>query len=494
MPAARKARWNELLALVGRGLMVRTDSREVRPGEVFALMPAAGEKSRDFLAQALESGAAWVVAGPDVAPPQHATARFLNVPDVPAALGQLAAKHFRTHEQAMQVVAVTGTNGKTTITYLLEGLLSAAGRKVGVLGTVSYRWPGTSIEANLTTPGCWRLHELFARMSADGVDTVVMETSSHALHQKRVAGLEFDAAVLINLTQDHLDYHGDFEDYYQAKKLLFASFPRADKFKAANADDPYGRRLLAETPDAVGFTLAGADAPGNRMLRGTMVSCTGRGVSLRMEFEGKCWSLASGLVGAHNASNLLAAQAVGLGLGLNPGDMQALSPFTGVPGRLERVPNDKGLDIFVDYAHTPDALVNVLGALRALDFSRVITVFGCGGDRDRTKRPLMGRAVAENADVAVLTSDNPRHEDPLAIMADVRPGLQNAPAGLTVIEEPDRYKALCLAVGLMRPGDALLVAGKGHESYQQVGDVKLPFSDVEAVGRALREVHGEVRA
>jgi len=331
-------------------------------------------------------------------------------------------------------------------------------------------------------------------MSKDGVDTVVMETSSHALHQKRVAGLEFDAAVLINLTQDHLDYHGNFEAYYQAKKLLFTSFPRADKFKAANADDPYGLRLLSEVPDAVGFTLAGAKSPGNRMLLGAMTSCTGKGVSLRMEFEGHCWTLDSGLVGAHNASNLMAAQAVGLGLGLGPADMQALSPFTGVPGRLERVQNDKNLDIFVDYAHTPDALKNVLGALRALDFSRIITVFGCGGDRDRTKRPLMGRAVAENSDVAVLTSDNPRHETPLEIMADVRPGLQHGPAGLTVIEEPDRYKALCKALELMRPGDALLVAGKGHESTQQIGDVKHPFSDVEAVGRAIKEVHGEVRS
>jgi UDP-N-acetylmuramoyl-L-alanyl-D-glutamate--2,6-diaminopimelate ligase len=488
MPATRKARWNELMALVGRGLMVRTDSRLVRPGEAFALMPAAGGRSGEYLAQALASGAAWVVAGPEVTLPQGAKARLMAVPDVPEALGLLAAKYFRTHEQAMQVVAVTGTNGKTTVTYLLEGLLRAAGRKVGVLGTVSYRWPGACIEANLTTPGCWRLHELFAQMSKDGVDTVVMEASSHALHQKRVAGLEFDASVLINLTQDHLDYHGDFEDYYQAKKLLFTSCPRADKFKAANADDPFGRRLLAEIPDAVGFTLGRQSTPGNRMFFGDMVSCTGKGVSLRMEFEGRCWGLNSGLVGAHNASNLMAAQAVGLGLGLGPADMQALAPFTGVPGRMERVHNDQGLDIFVDYAHTPDALLNVLGALRALDFSRVITVFGCGGDRDRTKRPLMGRAVAGLSDVAVLTSDNPRFEDPLSIMADVRPGLEDGPAGLTVIEEPDRYKALCKALGLMRPGDALLVAGKGHETYQQIGGVKHPFSDALAVRRALKEL------
>jgi UDP-N-acetylmuramoyl-L-alanyl-D-glutamate--2,6-diaminopimelate ligase len=485
-------RWSELLTMVGRGLVVQTDSRAVQPGQVFALMPSAGDKAGAYLADALARGAAWIVADHNTDLPGDlpggGKVGLVRVDDAREALGMLAEAHFRTREQAMQVVAVTGTNGKTTVAYLLEGLLAACGRKVGVLGTVAYRWPGTSIDASLTTPGCWRLHELFAQMSEDGVDTVVMETSSHALHQKRVAGLEFDAAVLTNLTQDHLDYHGDFESYYQAKKLLFTQYPRDDKFSAANADDPYGLRLLGEIPDAVGFSLRGESGPGNRMLQGDLAEKSSRGLTLRMTFEGRCWEIKSGLVGAHNASNLLAAQAVGLGLGLGPADMQALAPFTGVPGRLERVENARGLHIFVDYAHTPDALVNVQRALRDAGFCRLVTVFGCGGNRDRTKRPLMGRAVAENSDVAVLTSDNPRHEDPLAIMADVQPGLAHPTA--QVFEEPDRYKALCLAIGLMRPGDALLVAGKGHEAYQQVGDVKHPFSDVAAVKRAISEVLG----
>ncbi len=482
-------RLNELLALVGRGLMVRTDSRQVKPGEVFALMPSAADKSAAFLADALAHGAGWVVLDQNTAVPGDMQASIVRVDDVAEALGRLAEAHFRTREQAMQVVAVTGTNGKTTITYLLEGLLAACGRKVGVLGTVAYRWPGTSIDANLTTPGCWRLHELFAQMSADGVDTVIMETSSHALHQKRVAGLEFDAAVLTNLTQDHLDYHGDFEGYYQAKRLLFGSYPREDKHKAANADDAYGLRLLQEFPDALGFTLKDVQAK-NSMLRGTLVECTAKGMLLRMEWEGKCWSLNSGLVGAHNASNLLAAQAVALGLGMGPADMQPLAPFTGVPGRLERVLNPHGLDVFVDYAHTPDALLNVQRALRDAGFKRLVTVFGCGGNRDRTKRPLMGQAVAELSDICVLTSDNPRHEDPLEIMADVRPGLA---AAKKVIEDADRYQAMVKAVSLMQPGDALLIAGKGHEAYQQVGDVKHPFSDVEAAKRAIDEVKGKVK-
>jgi len=481
-------RFNELLALVSRGLMVQTDSRQVKPGEAFVLMPAAADKSAAFLADALAHGAAWVVLNHDEPAPESMRATLVRVDDTAETLGTLAEAHFHTREQAMQVVAVTGTNGKTTITYLLEGLLSACGRYVGVLGTVAYRWPGTSIEANLTTPGCWRLHELFAQMSEAGVDTVVMETSSHALQQKRVAGLEFDAAVLTNLTQDHLDYHGDFESYYQAKNLLFGTYPRLDKHKAANADDAYGLRLLSEYPDAIGFTLKGAQAPkGNQMLRGDLVECTPKGMTLRMEFEGKCWSLKSGLVGAHNASNLLAAQAAALGLGLGPADMQPLAPFTGVPGRLQRVHNERDLDIFVDYAHTPDALLNVQRALRDAGFKRLVTVFGCGGNRDRTKRPLMGKAVAELSDVAVLTSDNPRFEDPLEIISDVRPGLANAKK---VVEEPDRYAALCKAVALLQPGDALLVAGKGHEPYQLINGVKHPFSDVEAVGRAIREVLG----
>lgn len=480
-------RFNEMLALVGRGLMVRTDSRQVLPGEVFVLMPSAADKAAAYLSDALSRGAGWIVVGQEMPVPGDLQASLVRVEDPAETLGELADAYFNTREQAMQVVGITGTNGKTTVSYLLEGLLSACGRSVGVLGTVAYRWPGHSVDASLTTPGCWRLHELFAQMSASGVDTVIMEASSHALHQKRVAGLEFDAAALTNLTQDHLDYHGDFETYFQAKRLLFGAYPRPDKHKAANADDPYGARLLKEFPDALGFTLEDAQSEGNSMLRGSLVECTATGLHLRMEWEGKCWSLKSGLVGRHNASNLLAAQAVALGLGLGPADMQPLAPFTGVPGRLERVHNSHGLDIFVDYAHTPDALVNVQRALRNAGFKRLVTVFGCGGDRDRTKRPLMGRAVAELADVCVLTSDNPRHEDPLAIMADVRPGLEKAK---TVIEDADRYQALLKAVALLAPGDALLVAGKGHETYQQVGDVKHPFSDVEAVQRAVNEVKG----
>lgn len=481
--------WLELLDRVRAGLMVRTDSRLITPGEVFAAMPAAGDKRDGFIADAVARGAEFVVADGPVAPEVLGGAALIERPDAPEALGELAKAYFKTGQAVMKIIGVTGTNGKTTTSYLIEHILASAGLKVGLLGTVAYRWPGFSLDASLTTPGCWQLHELFANMEKSDVDVAVMEVSSHALDQNRVAGLEFDAAVLTNVTQDHLDYHGDMETYFRAKSRLFHECPRPDKRCVLNWDDPYGRRLLADTHPSLGYGLT--DAPlGDTSLAGTILSCTGKGLRLRMSYKGKTWELDSPLVGAHNAQNLLAAQAACLSLGLSCKEVRRLSEFKGVPGRLERVDNDRGLPVFVDYAHTPDALVNVQKTLRALDFDRLITVFGCGGNRDRSKRPLMAKAVAEYADVAVLTSDNPRFEDPLAIMDDARPGLSQGGRTIETVEDPDRYRALCKAVGIMRPGDVLLVAGKGHETYQQVGGRKLPFSDVEAVRRAIREVLG----
>ncbi|MDD4952775.1 MAG: UDP-N-acetylmuramoyl-L-alanyl-D-glutamate--2,6-diaminopimelate ligase, partial [Desulfovibrionaceae bacterium] len=408
----------------------------------------------------------------------------------PEALGRLAKAFFNTEESSLKLVGVTGTNGKTTVSYLVEHLLAASGLKVGVLGTVSYRWPGFSLNAKLTTPGCWMLHELLFNMEQSDVDAVVMEVSSHALDQNRVAGLAFDAAVLTNLTQDHLDYHKDMESYFRAKERLFRHCPKPDKTWIVNFNDPFGRRLLSNGRDQVlGFGLGEAGLGEVPVMQGEIVSSSARGLVLKTAYKGKTWEVESGLIGAHNASNILAAQAVAFSLGLNCRNTKRISEFKGVPGRLERVENPHGLDIFVDYAHTPDALANVQRSLRDITAKRLIVVFGCGGDRDRTKRPLMGQAVADYADVAVLTSDNPRHEDPLKIMAQARPGLTSSPrsGSMRIVEEPDRYAALVLAVGLMEPGDVLLVAGKGHETYQQIGDEFLPFSDVSALNRALEE-------
>jgi UDP-N-acetylmuramoyl-L-alanyl-D-glutamate--2,6-diaminopimelate ligase len=277
------------------------------------------------------------------------------------------------------------------------------------------------------------------------------------------------------------------EDYFEAKARLFRApaqggLPLADKIRVANADDLYCRRLLAEQTEAIGFGLESSSVPGSRHLSGVVNSLTPAGLKLSMRFEGKTWELSSPLVGGFNAMNLLGAEAMALGLGVSPAELKALEGFTGVCGRLERIPNNKGLNVFVDYAHTPDALIKAISALRDAGFARIVTVFGCGGNRDRTKRPLMGQAVARLADVAVLTSDNPRFEDPQAIIDDVLPGLADCREYLT---QPDRRAALGQALKIIGPEDALLVAGKGHETYQIFADTIIDFDDAEIAREIL---------
>jgi UDP-N-acetylmuramoyl-L-alanyl-D-glutamate--2,6-diaminopimelate ligase len=483
--------FEELRARVAReGLSVTTRSDEVRGGGVFVIMPPPVARGREggqpggesHLPQALAAGPGAVLCEEKHLPLLEACGADCAVTvtsDVRSGLGVLAASLHGTDRDCPEVIAITGTNGKTTTSYLLETLFRSLGRKVGVVGTVSYRWPGHEEEASLTTPGCLALHSLLARMREAGTDIVLMEVSSHALDQNRVAGIAFSGAVLTNLTQDHLDYHISMEDYFAAKLRLFlpeaeGGVPGDGKARAANADDPYGRRILALPGESVGYGLKGAPLPGGRCLSGEILSLRPEGMELEMRWEGRNWRLSSPLVGGFNVMNLLGAQALGLALGLRPDDFAALSSFAGVRGRLERISGKAGFNVFVDYAHTPDALVKAINALRDAGFPRVITLFGCGGNRDRSKRPLMGEAVASLSDIAVLTSDNPRDEEPEAIIADILPGLARCPR---VEVEPDRRKAIALAVGLLAPGDALLVAGKGHETYQIIKGVRYPFSD-----------------
>lgn len=479
---------------------IRTDSRKVEVGDIFvALPPAAREGSgapdlrSDYIRSAKAQGAGVIVADPRFTAgadngTEGASPEFIPVADARSALGQLAAARWGTEHLNFPVIAVTGTNGKTTCAYLLEHAWRSIGRKVGVLGTVSYRWPGHEEEAPLTTPGCLDIHERLAAMRDAGVDVAVMEVSSHALDQNRIAGVEFSGALFTNLTQDHLDYHDGMEDYFSAKRKLFTTVPRTDKFMAISADDPYGLRLLGQLPHAVPFGLNLTSARPAAGLACTVLSDTPRGMELRLTWQGKSWFLSTPLVGRHNAANLSAVIALGLQMGFQPDDFSCFHEFCGVSGRLERIPapeSGKGANvgIFVDYAHTPDALTRAQEALRDAGFSRIITVFGCGGDRDRTKRPLMGKSVALGSDVAVLTSDNPRTEDPESIMDDVMPGLAGAGE---IHREADRRKALALALDLARSGDAVLVAGKGHEPYQIIGKVKYPFSDQQILKELLR--------
>lgn len=480
-----------------RHIPLAVHSSKVRPGGIFVILPPPlplhkaddAPGSERYLGDALQAGAGSIVCHPKHLPLLESLQVDCEVvahEDPRACLGLLAQKYYGTDKRCPKVIGITGTNGKTTTTYLLEALFAALGKPCGVIGTVSYRWPGHEAEAPLTTPDCLSLHSMLARMRDAGAQYAFMEVSSHAIDQSRVAGIAFSGALMTNLTQDHLDYHRDMEDYFAQKARLFlpkalGGLPFFDKVTALNADDEHCRRLLAVTPGGIGYGLGAAPVAGARHLSGRVRAMSPKGLRLTMSFEGASWELASPLVGGFNVMNLLGVQALGLGLGLAPDDFGALSSFTGVSGRLERVRNNKGLNVFVDYAHTPDALTKAISALRDAGFERVITVFGCGGNRDRSKRPLMGKAVAEYADVAVLTSDNPRDEEPEAIMADVLPGLQACPQ---VVRQPDRRAALAEALSLTGSDDALLVAGKGHETYQLIKGVKYPFSD-QAVLREL---------
>lgn len=476
--------------LVAGGRDVVADSREVTGGSVFVAVTGAAEDGTKYVPQALERGAAVVVldqtrADADVLAQIAASgAQAVCCADTRAAISDLACARYHTEETGLTILGVTGTNGKTTCAYLLEQLFSAMGHKVGVLGTVSYRWPGFSMPAPLTTPGPVQVHRALHDMAQAGADVCVMEVSSHALAQGRVQHVPFAGACFTNLTQDHLDFHRDMEEYFAAKALLFTATPKPGKAVATNADDAYGLRLASLCPDAwtYGFTPAPAGVNPDHHLQGELLEHGTAGVGLRLTCQGRTWELHSPLIGRFNADNLMTVQALGLAMGIT--DFAPLQGFAGVPGRLERVTNARGLHVFVDYAHTPDALINVQQALRGAGFKRLITVFGCGGNRDRTKRPLMGQAVAEYSDVAVLTSDNPRFEEPLAIMADVVPGLAKAKE---VHQEADRRTATALALSMLGPEDALLIAGKGHEDYQIVNGVKRHYSDQETVRELLGE-------
>ena len=484
-------------------ISLQTDSRQVQKGDIFVALPPASpgepDQSPEHIRMAFNAGASVIVASAHVqdlldedlikAP----GAAFVFSDDVRMTLGDLAARVYGTQHLDFPVIGITGTNGKTTCDYLLEHLYLSKGLKAGILGTIAYRWPGHSEPSSLTTPGCLKLHQCLHAMKQAGTDAVIMEVSSHAADQKRIAGIPFSVAAFTNLTQDHLDYHKTFDDYFQAKRSLFTFFPKEDKRWVVNADDPYGLRLLDENPDAFAFGLRTL-LPGHECLHAKVLKSDTSGLDiffrwLKTSGAETTWRFQSPLICLHNASNLLLTSAIALSLGFSPDDLQCLSSFMGVCGRLERIP--AGIDgtecgVFVDYAHTPDALYRVLNTLRQSQFRRIITVFGCGGDRDKTKRPLMGKAVAELSDIAIVTSDNPRTENPERILDDIMPGLSSMK---NIFREADRRNALEIAVSLLRPGDALLVAGKGHEDYQIIGHEKHHFSDQEILKELLAHAH-----
>lgn len=464
---------------------VTCDSREARPGTLFFALAGRTTDGARFALDAARNGASAVISERPIEglPPEVAA---VLVPDARKAMATAAAVFHGNPASAMTLLGVTGTNGKTTTTYLVEAMARACGESIGVVGTVSWRFGEVARDATHTTPESTVLHALLAEMLGAGVGAVVMEVSSHALAQERVHGLSFSAAAFTNLTRDHLDYHGDLESYFATKRRLF--FELCAGPAIVNIDDPHGA-LLADDLTREGRTVWGFTRRGEGAelyLRDARLSLGGIEGTLVTPAGER--AIQSPLVGAHNVENILCAAGLLVAVGFPlDGLCTGLARLANIPGRLERVALDGGasggISAFVDYAHSDDAIARALASLRPYTSGRLLIVFGCGGDRDVGKRPLMGRAAGK-ADVAIVTSDNPRSEDPMAIIDAILPGLARA-GGAEVHVEPDRRKAIELAARIARPGDLVLVAGKGHERWQLVGKEKLPFDDREEVARAF---------
>lgn len=463
------------------------DSRRAGAGVLFAAFPGKAADGRAFVGEAVLAGAPAAIGAAPA--PDGVEVPYLEVESPRRAAGLLAARLAGDPAGRLVMAGVTGTSGKTTTTLLLDELLGAAHAKRGLFGTLVYRWgdgPAETLDASRTTPEATELQPMLGALAAGGGTAATLECSSHALWLERLAGCAFDVAVFLNLTRDHLDDHGTMEAYFEEKAKLF-SMLKPEGRSVVNADDPWGRKLLARLPreTTLSFSLsAEADVTG-RPLPG------GDGVRLRVERRatGESFEIDSPLLGAPNAENLLAAATAALALGLPPAAIsERLGAFSAVPGRLERVPNALGLLVLVDYAHKPAALEGVLKTTRALAASRggaLRVVFGCGGDRDRAKRPLMGQAAAELSDFVVLTSDNPRSEDPLAIINDALVGLRRHDTPHVI--EPDRASALRRALDEAGPGDIVIIAGKGHEPYQVLSDRTIHFDDRETAREILRK-------
>ncbi|MBI3306692.1 MAG: UDP-N-acetylmuramoyl-L-alanyl-D-glutamate--2,6-diaminopimelate ligase [Candidatus Omnitrophica bacterium] len=461
---------------------ITSDSRSIEAGDVFVACPGSRMDGHDFLGQAIQARASVIVyeRDPDFPIPQHVTA--IRVKNSQAVLAELLNRYHQFPHEKVKLMGVTGTNGKTTIAYLLHRLLSEKS-KTAYLGTLWYELPHRKLEAPNTTPGAEVLIPLLSDMRQENIPYCVMEVSSHALHQRRVHNLQFELAIFTQLTQDHLDYHKNMENYFQAKRFFFKEAPKPRQM-LINQDCAYGRRLLQENPQAKSFSLEpGAD------YEAVDIVPSFQGSHFKMRFKGKEVPFQIRLPMRHNVANVLTVLSALDLLGFDPEDFRGvLQEIPGIPGRLERVSTGEDFQIFVDYAHTPDAIENVLREARKLNPHRILTLFGCGGDRDKTKRPLMTQAACQWSDVVMLTSDNPRSEDPEMILKDMKKGLPPAKQpGSQVIEIIDRREAIEKLIQMAEPGDVLFVLGKGHEDYQILGDKKIPFDDRLVVQDCLRK-------
>jgi len=474
----------EAISIAGKADIqgVAYDSRKVRPGFLFVALQGESSDGNRFIDAAARSGAVAVVSdSQQVAPP--ANVAFARVAHGRRALARISANFYGRPAEKLSLTGITGTNGKTTTTFLIEHILRTAGRSVAMIGTIEYHVAGLVIAAPHTTPESLELNSTFAEARRDGASEVAMEVSSHALEQGRVYGLHYDVAVFTNLTRDHLDYHGTMEAYSRSKQKLFepngAAQPRV---AVINRDDPFGA-VLNETATRSGSKVMNYGLGSGPDVNAQDIDYLAARSRFRLHIQGRSVACESRLLGEINIYNLLAASAAAFARGCTLEQIRdAIASFERVPGRFELVDCGQPFIVVVDYAHTDDALRNLTRIARQVrdrqqTRGRIITLFGCGGDRDRSKRPLMGRAAGEGSDFVVLTSDNPRSEDPQKIIADALPGLSQT--GIAHAIEADRRKAIALAIAEARSGDIVLLAGKGHEKYQVTREGTFPFDDVQ---------------
>lgn len=470
---------------------VTDDSREVKDGYVFACMPAVYESEyarwtystdgHDYIPAAIKNGAVAILSQRPFQPGWAADrVTFVQVQDTRYALAKVAARFYGNPSSKLMVVGITGTNGKTSTVYLTRSVLAAANLKTAIFGTIVQRVSGSDMPAGMTTPEAHKLQKMLSDAVAEGLDSVVMEVSSHALELKRPDGIEFDVAVFTNLTQDHLDFHRDMGGYLAAKMRLFSDLTKRNKKTSAiiNVDDPAGKRIIQETSAEV-ITYAVQREADLRILD---FQSSVEGLVFRASIRGdRELEVKLQLSGEYNLYNALAALGVGLSQGLEPDVIKSgLESVNLVPGRFERVDCGQDYTVVVDYAHTPDALERVLQTARKITKGRLITVFGCGGDRDKTKRPLMGRVATTLSDYSIITSDNPRTEDPMEIVLQIQAGINSSlPDGGRYELLPDRRSAIQKAIEMAEKGDVIVIAGKGHENYQILKDRRIHFDDRE---------------
>src|SRR6266566_2014972 len=469
---------------------IEYDSRRVKPGYAFVAIRGESSDGNNFIDKAISEGAVAVVTDSANEKPRDGVA-WAQVPHGRRALARLSTNFYKRPAERLTSTGITGTNGKSTTAFLIESILNAAGRKCALVGTIEYHVAGKVLPAPHTTPEALELNRMLADALGQGATETVMEVSSHALDQQRVYGIPFDVAVFTNLTRDHLDYHGTMDQYFASKQILFEGCgTEAPRAGVINIDDEYGRQLVKMSSKRSSETLTYGLASGD--FHAEKVEMTPRGTRLDLITPEGTIPLFSPLIGKVNVYNILAAAAAAYARDC---DQEAIArgveSLTRVPGRFERVDCKQPFTVVVDYAHTDDALRNLTALGREFvqrggQKGRVITMFGCGGDRDRAKRPLMGEAAGRGSDFVVLTSDNPRSEDPLAIISDAVVGLQRSGARWKM--EPDRREAIRLAVNDARAGDIVLIAGKGHERVQVIGSSNVPFDDKQVAAQALRDL------